>query len=74
MGNLRSVAQALIHVAGDSPVTITSDPNVGGRQYQVTALPTLVVIDTNGVVRQVEIGAGGTLDRIEATFVPLLPR
>ncbi len=56
--------------------TIATDTTqtVGGRQYQVSALPTLVVIDTKGVVREVEIGAGGTLDRIEATFVPLLPR
>ena len=67
---------AVVPFLAASPVsyTIATDPNVGGRDYRVSALPTLVVIDPSGVVREVEIGAGGTLDRIEATFVPLLPR
>ena len=41
-------------------------------QYFVQALPTLVVIDRAGIVRAAEMGAGDTVDAIEATFVKQL--
>lgn len=41
-------------------------------QYFVQALPTLVVIDRDGVVRAAEMGAGETVDAIELVVTKLL--
>ncbi len=41
-------------------------------QYFVQALPTLVVIDRDGVVRAAEMGAGETVDEIELVVARLL--
>jgi thiol-disulfide isomerase/thioredoxin len=40
--------------------------------FAVPAIPTIVVIDRDGVVRFAEVGAGDTLARAEAAFKPLL--
>jgi thiol-disulfide isomerase/thioredoxin len=40
--------------------------------FAVPAIPTIVVIDREGVVRFAEVGAGDTLARAEAVFKPLL--
>ncbi len=52
--------------------TIAHDPGTVASAYLVPAVPTLVVIDADGKVRDVEVGAGDNLDTIEATFRPLL--
>ena len=41
-------------------------------QYFVQALPTLVVIDRDGIVRAAEMGAGETVDQIELVVTKLL--
>ena len=41
-------------------------------QYFVQALPTLIVIDRDGVVRAAEMGAGDTVDAIEAVALEAL--
>ncbi len=55
------VAYPLVHGGG---VAMTA--------YLVPAVPTFIVIDSKGTVRAVEVGAGDSLDAIEAAFKPLL--
>jgi thiol-disulfide isomerase/thioredoxin len=55
------------------PYTIVRDADgmsTGG--WGVPAIPTIVVIDRQGVVRYAAVGAGELLDAAEATFKPLL--
>jgi thiol-disulfide isomerase/thioredoxin len=62
------------HVAGRKlKHTLVSDPDA--RTYQawlIPAVPTLVVLDREGIVRHVEVGAGERLDAVETAFLPLL--
>lgn len=54
--------------------TVAADPDgkVSGAGYHIPAIPTLVVIDREGIVRYVDVGAGSKLDDAEAAFLPLL--
>lgn len=56
------------------PYTVASDPDgkVSFEGYRIPAIPAIVVIDREGVVRHVDVGAGDKLDEAEAAFVPLL--
>ncbi|MBI4509376.1 MAG: redoxin domain-containing protein [Deltaproteobacteria bacterium] len=42
------------------------------QAYLVPAVPTLVVIDSQGVIRHVDIGGGSKLDRVEEVFLALI--
>jgi peroxiredoxin len=53
--------------------TVAADADAKASQaYWVPAIPMLVVIDRQGVVRFVDVGAGTKLDLAEAAFLPLL--
>jgi peroxiredoxin len=52
--------------------TYAHDPGPMMAAYLVPAVPTFIVIDPAGTVRAVEVGAGDTLDAVEAAFKPLL--
>ncbi len=39
MGNLRSVWQALVHVADGRKIVVTADPGMGRHQFQRLELP-----------------------------------
>ncbi len=58
------------------PYTVAADPKgaVLGDAYHIPAIPAMVVIDREGVVRHVDIGGGSKLDEAEAVFVPLLEK
>jgi peroxiredoxin len=58
------------------PYTVAADPKgeVFADAYHIPAIPALVVIDREGVVRHVDIGGGSKLDEAEAAFTPLLDK
>jgi peroxiredoxin len=52
-------------------VASDADGKIGGA-YQIQAIPTLIIIDRDGVVRYAEMGAGDNLAAAERTFLKLL--
>jgi thiol-disulfide isomerase/thioredoxin len=54
--------------------TVAADPDSKvGLAYGIPAIPTIIVIDQQGVVRFAEVGAGDNLAAAEKLFVSLLP-